>query len=814
MLGLEIGTIIGIFGVVVAIGLWIYDKLHRDKERRGGIFRIVWKSVKRMKPSDIMRDRGTKNGNFDPFYLEIPESERLIKLLSAGKNVLVLGDPLAGKTRLVFEALTKLKRTDLIIPHTAEIDVNHFKIPRNPHFGVKKFVFFGDLQRFIELKGFKYMFDEFAAREDIPLIATCRKGIEFSRVEKMLGASLRVFDETITLEKLSIEDSKAVAEKIGKQLPSNFDGNIGTLIFGLSEIKNRFSNDLPVGAQKVLRCIKSLYFAGIYNEEGLYERRYIEFLLKKSFNMEITTGEWQEITLVLVENSFATRSTYKNIFVDSAYLTDDVISIPPLEKEDAYLDFAHEISEYFADDPVALTKIYRKLFSVAKTGIMNYDLFLLSTRLSAICFELLPQDDTSGKLHAAINTAESFNDLALIKDTPQNTAKALEWLDKALENCDDKDSFHYGYIQMQRGLAYRVLAFTGGRSEDIDKALHAFDEAQSLLDPDKNLREFTKVQYFRGILFGMLSNSRDKKDNLQRSIEELEKILDRRDKVKAIMPKIIGGIYDTIGLGYYKLASSENREENLLKAGEYFEKVIAYGNEISQTDLVLQGIKNAVFANSGLGECKKDISYLDKARDFANEGLQLVTLEKAPRYYGELYMGLGKVCAFKGLITKDVSSLEEAIEHTKEALKANPKDASPVLYASSLVEIGNYYRDIMFLSKDEKAFRRSLEIYKETLEIYQQVNSPGNIAKTMGEIADLLHKRADISNKPGIDLLAALITRRAGGIFREIGMTENADMLASSAAKIIESAGEIPATLAGEFEDSELFTIIEKYVER
>ena len=127
--------------------------------------------------------------------------------MNGGKSVLIVGPPLGGKTRMVYEALRKAKKYDLIIPRTTNIDIESFILPRQTKIWKPKLMFIDDLHRFVEQQNFEYLF-EVCRKNKINLIATCRSEIEYNKtkrgmLDKNLDLETGIFDQIIEVSEIS-----------------------------------------------------------------------------------------------------------------------------------------------------------------------------------------------------------------------------------------------------------------------------------------------------------------------------------------------------------------------------------------------------------------------------------------------------------------------------------------------------------------------------------------------------------------------------------------------------------------------------------
>lgn len=171
-------TIIAI-GVPVLLFLIGLEITQQRKQRY--LYKIIWKNSKSLRPKDILRYR--------PFYLYYysrGEDNLIRKSLNDGNNVLVIGTPLAGKSRAIYEVLVDSEKPlDVLIPNCVDIKQEYFRVPVHHKFWRKRIVLIDDLHRFVEKRNFEHMLMMFLER-NIQVVATCPSGIEYKKTKIQL----------------------------------------------------------------------------------------------------------------------------------------------------------------------------------------------------------------------------------------------------------------------------------------------------------------------------------------------------------------------------------------------------------------------------------------------------------------------------------------------------------------------------------------------------------------------------------------------------------------------------------------------------
>lgn len=131
MNALVVGIASGI--AVLAIGGMVTWALGRRRKVLR-CFHAGWRELSRLQAADLLGRRADANSGFRDYYYERPQDARIRKALAAGSSVLVVGEPLSGKTRAALEALWKLP-DDCNVAILRESDLDDLRIPLDPRRG-------------------------------------------------------------------------------------------------------------------------------------------------------------------------------------------------------------------------------------------------------------------------------------------------------------------------------------------------------------------------------------------------------------------------------------------------------------------------------------------------------------------------------------------------------------------------------------------------------------------------------------------------------------------------------------------------------
>lgn len=315
--------IIGITGILLAILIPLISFIYRRRRKLKVYYEIMWKKSSKLKPNEVLGIRGGLG--FDEYYHKRPVDEIVKKKIEYNHNVLIVGSPLSGKSRAVWQALTTLNKPhDIIIPRPVDIDPEDFHIPFRFTFWRKSILLLDDIDRFAEKRGFMHLLQEFLERNTI-IVASCCSGPEYNKLrDKMKRELSSIFGDPIEIPEIPREEATKVADQVGRELPISFDGNIGSIFLQLDTMKERFQHCSEV-EKGILRSIKRLDWAGIdrsiYGENDIYSIEKIKRVCMTMEEINMKNYEWIERLRELEKKGFI--ETVKNgVRAEEAYFGD------------------------------------------------------------------------------------------------------------------------------------------------------------------------------------------------------------------------------------------------------------------------------------------------------------------------------------------------------------------------------------------------------------------------------------------------------------------------------------------------------------
>lgn len=348
--------IIGITGILLSILIPLISFIYHRRRKLKVYYEVMWKKSSKLRPNEVLGIRGGLG--FDEYHYKRPVDEVVKKKIEYNQNVLIVGSPLSGKSRAIWQALTTLgKPHDVIIPRPVDIDPEDFHVPFRFTFWRKGILLLDAIDRFAEKRNFMHLLQKFLERNTI-IVASCRAGPEYDKLRgKMKGELPSIFGDPIEIPEIQREEAEKIADKAGRELPTTFDGNIGSIFLQLDTMKERFRYCSEV-EKGILRSIKRLKWAGInrsmYGEYDIYSIEKIKRVCMTMEEINMKHYEWAERFRGLEKKGFI-ETVENGVRVENAYL--EIVEID-LEKIENYLWINyHDMIKLFSNDLETLTMI-------------------------------------------------------------------------------------------------------------------------------------------------------------------------------------------------------------------------------------------------------------------------------------------------------------------------------------------------------------------------------------------------------------------------------------------------------------------------
>lgn len=635
-------------------------------------FRIIWRKACRLEPDDFLRGRV-----YYDFYLGRAEDKKIQELVKKKQNVLIVGRPLSGKTRAAYESIKKLKWwRDVLVAIPQDIELENFRLPKHFKFWRKRILFIDDLNIFVEKNNFEHVL--YGAKEKgIPIVATCRSGEEYKKVEgKMADVNLHLEskfeDNIIELGTIEQEKGENIAKQVGKDWETvDFDGTIGSIFIPLSEMKNRFDNKCTSEERTILRVIKDMYDCGVFIEDFLFPVECIKTAAEKE-GIEKKEYEWKELFERLVRWEF--------ISIDGEYVKGEEVYLEKVVSSLTRMDiFSLMVTmiDSFNDIPNALVKLGNRaydlgLYRIEKAKFMKIAIAAYDKALYFWTVERFPMQ--YGMTQNYLGNA--YGTLSDVEDKRKNCRLAIGAYEEALKVWTIKRfQIYYAGAKNNLGNAYRILAEVEEKGENCRRAIGAYEEALHVWTLERFPMEYAMIQNNLGSAHGILAGVEEKGDNCRLAILACNEALQVR--TLELFPMQYAMTQFNLGYAYYILAQVEGEDK----------------------------VEN----------CRRAI-------EACNEALKVRIKERFPMDYAETQNNLGATYQTLAGVEDTAANCHKAIGAYEEALQVRTLELFPIDYATTQNNLGNAYITLAKVEEKDENCRLGLKAFQEALKIFRIEN--------------------------------------------------------------------------------------------
>ena len=516
----EPAVVASVAGLLVTLLLALIRYVHRREGVLKKYYQLRWKRSSALSPTDVMGPRGDSEQGFEEYYLPRVGDGQIAERLKTGSHLLVVGSPLAGKSRAVYQALKALPRAcDVTVPCIRDVDTEDFLIPRHLPQWRTRILLLDDLNKYLDKQDFMHLLRKFLERK-VTVVATCRSGEELDRVRGKMEAELAsIFGTPVRLGKISQEEAQEVAERTNRAVPRRFDGNIGSIFLDLETMRQRFLR-FGDAERGVLRSVARLYHAGLYAEREMFSLDRTRRLCAHLEGLELRAGQWTD-ALRALENQGFIRGRGEELWAEEAYLEF------PFGSRGPGVDGLRQVVEVFVDDPEALFRVANRASATAPSNRLK----AAYARLAVDAYRQVLQAwtmEASPRRHAMTqdNLGTAYRTLAEVEQRRENCRRAIEAHEEALRVHTLEDfPMRYGGTQNNLGTAYRTLAEVEDKAENCRRAIGACDEALGVFSLEDFPVRYAATQNNLGNAYNTVAEVEDKPWNCRRAIEAFEEAL-------------------------------------------------------------------------------------------------------------------------------------------------------------------------------------------------------------------------------------------------------------------------------------------------
>ncbi len=587
-----------------------------------------------------MHSRGEKKHGFRKYYYARPIDDKLRELIDQGEHVIVIGKPLSGKTRSVFNALKTLKEPAVITIPTLAVDSfpADIEIPYNMKMVTREVLLVDDIGKFLIKLNFTNVLRKFVRRGTI-IVGTCwETEADFVQQKLEQEAGIRIA-EYLMLDKITPDVAKNVAAKAGKQMPETFDGNIGSIFLDIEEMKRRYGQ-LDAAGKAVLQSVKRLYQAGIYEGREIFSLNNIHKVASKFHEIDKKKLWWDEVFGKLATQGFADKKE-SGVHFEEAYLQYVV------EGDFVGVEDFRRLVELFGDDPSALLSIEDKSY---EQGLVKLEKAAYMKVAISACKQALNtwtiSDNPGQYTMTQNNLGNAYRTLAEVEDKASYCRLAIDACNEALRVYTFDDfPFQYAGTQNNLGAAYQRLAEVEDRASNCRAAIEAYNEALRVSTFDDFPIQYAMTQNNLGAAYQSFAEVEDKPSNCKAAIEAFNEAF--RVSTFDDFPMDYAMTQNNLGNAYWTLAQVEDKAPNCKLALSAFKaalRVHTYDDfpmDYAMTTMNV-GIAYGMWATA-----ENRFENCTKAKDALKEALRVFTelkMENPRQRVLQMMAGLASIC--------------------------------------------------------------------------------------------------------------------------------------------------------------------------
>jgi tetratricopeptide (TPR) repeat protein len=746
---MDTGIILGIIGIFLAIAVPLAAFIYRRRKLLNSIYDVKWRSTTKLKPKEVMGERGSPKTGFRDYYSSRPEDERILAKIESRENVLIVGPPLAGKTRAAYQAFKRLNKPhDVIIPRCDDIILDTFLVPRNWKFWRPRIVFLDDIHKFVEKNGFERLLRAFLDSDTI-IVATCRSGIEYKKIEAKIGGgdidpALIFGGSGIELKTIAEEEGKRIADAVNipwADVKFNFNGTVGSIFLPLREMEIRF-DQCEREEKTILRAIKQLFDSGIYKAKQFFPHDWIKIVCKKKYGLEGEEYDWKNWRERLKEKEFV-KLEADGLWVEEVYLE----GIVKLETKQTKLKVLEEMRSVFSDVPEAIFLLGNKAWDIGTVELEKAEFMKMAIEAYEEALKVYTRDRYPMQYGTTQNNlGNTYKTLAEVEAKAENSKRAIEAHEKAMEvYTRDRYPMQYGTTQNNLGNAYSTLAEVEAKAENSKRAIEAYEKALEVYTRDRYPMDYGMTQNNLGNAYSTLAEVEAKAENCKRAIEAYEEALKIYTRDRS--PMQYGTTQNNLGNAYPTLAEVEAKAENCKRAIEACEKALkVYTRNRFPMDYGMTQ-NNLGNAYQTLAEVESKAENCKRAIEAYEKALEVRTRDRFPMDYGMTQNNLG--AAYKTLagVEAKAENCKRAIEAYEEALEVRTRDRYPMDYGMTQNNLGNAYQTLAEVEAKAENSKRAIEAYEKALEVRTRDRYPMQYGTTQNNLGAAYKTLAEVEAK-------------------------------------------------------------------
>lgn len=711
-----------------------------ERKRLNDTYELVGRNSRALKAEQLLPHRPSHQ------YYHLRQEDYLIRDgISKGSHVLVVGHPLSGKTRAIYEALKAASPPlSVTIPRCRDVNVETLPMPINLPWQRRHVLILDDADKVIEKNGHDFLIKAFLRRGAI-IVATCRSGTELEKLRSsaewlysLFQGSLR--DNVIELTDMPDKDGKMIADMTGHPWDqAGFDGKPGSMLMNMESMRKRFDESSPE-EKAILRAAGLLYLAGITEQREVFSTERILHACITIYGLRgIPQYQQAELLNNLETKGFAKMRGEEEVWAEEAYLS---LATEPELRNSSPLDVLRKVHSIFENNPDAQLLLGNRAL-ILGAGQSNGAEYI---KLSIKAYSMALRNRTPDRLPMAYAGAQNnlgiaYVTLARVEDKEENCRKAIEAYREALHIYTLWHSpVSYAATRYNMGVAYAAMAESENTSrvENCRKAIRAYEEALRVRTVEHLPIDYAVTQDNLGNAYRALAEAdahdHDRVENCKKAIQAYLRALEIFTIKR--FPVDYAATQNNLGKASRTLAEKENPIENCKKAIQAYHEalhVYIFGHlsvDYAETqDNLGQAYQTLAEAQTeyAVGNCRGAIQAY-------SEALRVRNFEQMPEDYAATQNNLGVAYATLAQVQDSAENCENAIQVYREALRVRTIDRFPSDYAVTQNNLGNAYAVLARVVSKARNCKRAIKAYREALRVRTIDHSPSDYAATQNNL--------------------------------------------------------------------------------
>jgi len=684
------------------------------------LYTLVWEKSSDLIPAEIMGyERGSIKYGFRDYYYRREEDIKFEELLNnTNKNILILGSPLTGKSRLIYEFFKNNANIfDITIPQYKDINLENLVIPKQYKISNTKLFLLDDLHHYIQYENFRFLFNEILKQDDIRILSTCRSKIEYGKTKNFF------LENNLDLENLfEIIEISPLEENIAKNIASEleipwenlqFNHTIGSLFYQLAEMKRRYEKICTNEEKIILDSTRISFILGIFKEKNQFQIDWVKSILKCEFELDKKKFEWDSLFESLQNKEFILISKNNDFYVEESY----ILNI--FEQKDNYnLSMIERIGKCLDPFPEAKFHLAATLIYHSDVNYEKRDTLELVIKINKQIFnEELRKSNPYLYYRIANNLGVVYDSLADILDREENCKNALYHYNIALEYFSLLNyPIDYALIQLNLGTLYLNLYEINYSEDRLKKSIELTNNALKIYKKEEFPLEYARANNNLSLIYTTYAYISDPSANFKKAIKYASTA--QSIEITKNYPILLRLIYANKGNALLKLSELEHNKEYIYDALKIYEDLL---NDFDKKSFPIQYAQVRIdigVAYGSLSLYENPIQNLKKAIDESNEALKYLTKSQTPEIFTDTLINLGLNYQRLAKLTEEIIFFQNSISMFKQTIDLIDKKHNPLDYAIAIANLGYTYgllsRKVNFCSKAFSCFNEAFALINES----------------------------------------------------------------------------------------------------